>query len=94
MQMIDRRAKLRITGEQALASGDKKSAFFAYRELEQLEPDEALWAKRAAEAARKSGAFGESAKAFRRAASVYERTGFAGHAKAMLRLAEQLDSSD
>jgi hypothetical protein len=89
-RMLNRRTKLRITGEQALASGDEWRAFLTYRELEQLEPDEVLWAKRAAEAARKAGALEEAANAFRRAGVVYERTGFAAHAKAMRRLAEQL----
>ncbi len=90
--MNDRRSKLRQTGEQALASGDGRRAFKAYAELEQLEPNEVLWPKRAAEAARKAGKNAEAALAFRRAAAVYLRLGFASHAQAMLKLAVQLEA--
>ena len=90
--MTDRRIKLRTTGEQALANGDGRRASKAYAELEQLEPNEVLWPKRAAEAARKAGKYAEAASAFRRAAAVYLRLGFASHAQAMLRLAAQLEA--
>lgn len=90
--MTDRRIKLRTTGEQALANGDGRRAFKAYAELEQLDPNEALWPKRAAEAARKAGKNAEAASAFRRAAAVYLRLGFASHAQAMTKLAAQLET--
>ena len=82
--MTDRRIKLRTTGEQALANGDGRRAFKAYAELEQLDPNEALWPKRAAEAARKAGKNAEAASAF--------RLGFASHAQAMTKLAAQLET--
>ena len=82
-----------MTGEQAIATGNDRRAAKAFVELEQLEPNEVLWPKRAAEAARKAGNNGEAALAFRRAATVYERLGFASHAQAMISLAVQLETN-
>lgn len=91
--MKERKRLLRTTGEQALVNSDGWRAYQAYIELERLEPEEPLWPKRAAEAARKAGRAQDAALAFRRAAAAYKRIGFGPQAEIMLRLAAQLETT-
>ena len=75
-----------------MARGNAGLAKSVYLQLELLDPIEPMWPKRAAEAARKLGQNAEAALAFRRAAAIYARLGFSGHARAMDELAARLEA--
>jgi len=82
---------LRTEASEASASGKYKRALQAYLELEQLEPRDAQWSKRAAETYRRLGKDRESISAYARAADRYAQGGFLVQAIAVCKLILQID---
>lgn len=83
--------QLRVEASEATASGKYKRALAAYLELEQLEPRDAQWSKRAAETYRRLGKDKEAVAAFGRAADRYAGGGFLVQAIAVCKLILQID---
>src|ERR1700761_2640705 len=75
----------------AMAGGKHKRALAAYLELERLEPRDAQWAKRAAEAYRKLGRDSDAIMAYMRSADRYAQNGFFVQAIAVYKLILQID---
>src|SRR5690242_21888948 len=83
--------RLREEAHEATASGKYKRALSAYLELEQLEPRDAQWSKRAAETYRRLGKDKDAVAAFTRAADRYAGGGFLVQAIAVCKLILQID---
>jgi CRP-like cAMP-binding protein len=83
--------QLRTEASEAAASGKYKRALAAYLELEQLEPRDAQWSKRAAETYRRLGKDREAIAAYARAADRYAQGGFLVQAIAVCKLILQID---
>ena len=83
--------QLRDEAGTASASGRHKRALECYTELEQLEPRDAQWPKRAAEAYRKLNKTRAAIDAFDRAADRYAQNGFMVQAIAVCKLILQID---
>ncbi len=83
--------QLRAEAAEASAAGKHKRALSAYLELEQLEPRDAQWSKRAAETYRRLGKDKDSIGAFSRAADRYAQGGFLVQAMAVCKLILQID---
>ena len=83
--------QLRSEASEAAASGKYKRALSAYLELEQLEPRDAQWSKRAAETYRRLGKDREAISAYTRAADRYGQGGFLVQAIAVCKLILQID---
>lgn len=83
--------QLRSEASEAAASGKYKRALSAYLELEQLEPRDAQWSKRAAETYRRLGKEREAIAAYTRAADRYAQGGFLVQAIAVCKLIVQID---
>ncbi len=83
--------QLRAEATEASAAGKHKRALVAYLELEQLEPRDAQWSKRAAETYRRLGKDKEAISAFARAADRYGQGGFLVQAIAVCKLILQID---
>jgi CRP-like cAMP-binding protein len=81
---------LREEAAAATAAGKYKRALAAYLELERVEPRDAQWAKRAAEALRKLGRDDEAITAYARAADRYAQNGFLVQAIAICKLVLQI----
>jgi CRP-like cAMP-binding protein len=81
---------LREEAAAATAAGKHKRALAAYLELERVEPRDAQWAKRAAEALRKLGRDDEAIQAYARAADRYAQNGFLVQAIAICKLVLQI----
>lgn len=82
---------LRAEASEAAAAGKHKKALAAYLELEQLEPRDANWSKRAAETYRRLGKDKDAIAAFTRAADRYSQSGFLVQAIAVCKLILQID---
>jgi CRP-like cAMP-binding protein len=82
---------LRAEASEAAAAGKHKKALAAYLELEQLEPRDANWSKRAAETYRRLGKDKDAIAAFTRAADRYAQSGFLVQAIAVCKLILQID---
>lgn len=82
---------LRAEASEAAAAGKHKKALAAYLELEQLEPRDANWSKRAAETYRRLGKDKDAISAFTRAADRYSQSGFLVQAIAVCKLILQID---
>lgn len=82
---------LRAEASEAAAAGKHKKALAAYLELEQLEPRDANWSKRAAETYRRLGKDKDAVSAFARAADRYAQSGFLVQAIAVCKLILQID---
>ena len=82
---------LRAEASEAAAAGKHKKALAAYLELEQLEPRDANWSKRAAETYRRLGKDKDAIAAFARAADRYSQSGFLVQAIAVCKLILQID---
>jgi len=83
--------QLRTEASEAAASGKYKRALSAYLELEQIEPRDAQWSKRAAETYRRLGKDREAISAYARAADRYAQGGFLVQAIAVCKLILQID---
>lgn len=83
--------QLRTEASEAAASGKYKRALSAYLELEQLEPRDAQWSKRAAETYRRLGKDREAIYAYARSADRYAQGGFLVQAIAVCKLILQID---
>src|SRR5690606_4657081 len=83
--------QLRADAADAAAAGKHKRALAAYLELEQLEPRDAQWSKRAGETYRRLGKEKEAVSAFGRAAERYAQGGFLVQAIAVCKLILQID---
>lgn len=83
--------QLRADAADATAAGKHKRALAAYLELEQREPRDAQWSKRAAETYRRLGKDKEAVSAFARAAERYAQGGFLVQAIAVCKLILQID---
>jgi CRP-like cAMP-binding protein len=83
--------QLRAEASEAAAAGKHKRALAAYLELEQLEPRDAQWSKRAAETYRRLDKNKEAISAFARAADRYAQGGFLVQAIAVCKLILQID---
>ncbi len=83
--------QLRAEAADASAAGKHKRALAAYLELEQLEPRDAQWSKRAAETYRRLGKDKDAIGAFARAADRYAQGGFLVQAIAVCKLILQID---
>ena len=83
--------QLREEASEAAAAGKHKRALAAYLELEQLEPRDAQWSKRAAETYRRLGKDKDAIDAFARAADRYAQSGFLVQAIAVCKLILQID---
>src|SRR5262249_800934 len=90
-QMARDPRQLRSEASEATASGKYKRALAAYLELEQLEPRDAQWSKRAAETYRRLGKDREAIYAYARAADRYAQGGFLVQAIAVCKLILQID---
>jgi CRP-like cAMP-binding protein len=86
--------QLRTEASEASASGKYKRALSAYLELEQLEPRDAQWSKRAAETYRRLGKEREAVAAYSRSADRYAQGGFLVQAIAVCKLILQIDPSN
>ena len=82
---------MREEAAEATAGGKHKRALAAYLELERLEPRDAQWAKRAAEAYRKLGRESDAIAAYARSADRYAQAGFLVQAIAVYKLVLQID---
>lgn len=83
--------QLRIEASEAAAAGKHKKALAAYLELEQLEPRDANWSKRAAETYRRLGKDKDAVGAFSRAVDRYAQSGFMVQAIAVCKLILQIE---
>lgn len=83
--------QLREEAASATAAGKHKRALAAYLELERVEPRDAQWAKRAAEAYRKLGRDDEAIHAYARAIDRYAQNGFLVQAIAICKVVLQID---
>ena len=83
--------QLRAEAAEATAAGKHKRALAAYLELEQLEPRDAQWSKRAAETYKRLGKDKDAIAAFSRAADRYAQGGFLVQAIAVCKLILQMD---
>ena len=83
--------QLRSEASEAAAAGKYKRALSAYLELEQLEPRDAQWSKRAAETYRRLGKEREAISAYTRSADRYAQGGFLVQAIAVCKLILQID---
>jgi CRP-like cAMP-binding protein len=83
--------QLRTEASDAFASGKFKRALVAYLELEQLEPRDAQWSKRAGETYRRLGKDKDAVSAFTRAADRYAQGGFLVQALAVCKLILTMD---
>jgi len=83
--------QLRAEAAEASAAGKHKRALAAYLELEQLEPRDAQWSKRAAETYKRLGKDKDAIGAFSRAADRYAQGGFLVQAIAVCKLILQMD---
>src|SRR4051794_23618708 len=83
--------QLRVEASEAAAAGKHKKALAAYLELEQLEPRDANWSKRAAETYRRLGKDKDAVSAFSRAADRYAQSGFLVQAIAVCKLVLQIE---
>jgi len=83
--------QLRAEAADASAAGKHKRALVAYLELEQLEPRDAQWSKRAAETYRRLDKTKDAIGAFSRAADRYAQGGFLVQAIAVCKLILQID---
>src|SRR5512146_1690966 len=86
--------QLRTEASDAFAAGKFKRALAAYLELEQLEPRDAQWSKRAAETYRRLGKDKEAIAAFTRAADRYAQSGFLVQALAVCKLILTIDAKN
>jgi len=86
--------QLRTEASDAFAAGKFKRALAAYLELEQLEPRDAQWSKRAAETYRRLGKDKEAIAAFTRAADRYAQSGFLVQAIAVCKLILTIESKN
>lgn len=84
--------QLRAEAAEASSSGKHKKALSAYLELEQLEPRDAQWSKRAAETYKRLGKDKDAIQAFSRAADRYASGGFLVQAIAVCKLILQIDA--
>jgi CRP-like cAMP-binding protein len=84
--------QLRAEAAEASAAGKHKRALAAYLELEQLEPRDAQWSKRAAETYRRLGKDKDAIGAFARAADRYAQGGFLVQAIAVCKLILSIDA--
>jgi len=84
--------QLRAEAAEASSSGKHKKALAAYLELEQLEPRDAQWSKRAAETYKRLGKDKDAIQAFSRAADRYASGGFLVQAIAVCKLILQIDT--
>jgi CRP-like cAMP-binding protein len=83
--------QLRAEASEASAAGKHKRALAAYLELEQREPRDAQWSKRAAETYKRLGKDKDAISAFSRAADRYAQGGFLVQAIAVCKLILQID---
>jgi CRP-like cAMP-binding protein len=83
--------QLRTEASEAAAAGKYKRALAAYLELEQLEPRDAQWSKRAGETYRRLGKDREAIAAYARSADRYAQGGFLVQAIAVCKLILQID---
>src|SRR5436190_13663100 len=83
--------QIRAEAAEATSTGKFKRALAAYLELEQLEPRDAQWSKRAAETYRRLGKDKDAVSAFTRAADRYAGGGFLVQAIAVCKLILQID---
>src|SRR5512146_649859 len=83
--------QLRTEASDAFAAGKFKRALAAYLELEQAEPRDAQWSKRAGETYRRLGKDKDAVMAFGRAADRYAQGGFLVQAIAVCKMILQMD---
>lgn len=83
--------QLRAEAAEATSSGKYKRALAAYLELERLEPRDAQWSKRAAEAYRRLGKEKDAVEAYARAVERYAQGGFLVQAIAVCKLILQIE---
>ncbi len=83
--------KLRDGATNLVAKGKHEKALAKYLELEQLDPGDAQWSKRAADCYRRMGRRSDELQALVRAADGYSRTGFLLKAVAMCKLVLAID---
>lgn len=83
--------QLRAEAAEASAAGKHKRALACYLELEQLEPRDAQWSKRAAETYKRLEKNKDAISAFTRAADRYATGGFLVQAIAVCKLILQMD---
>jgi hypothetical protein len=86
--------RLRDTAEQAVLRGRYTEGLYACQRLEELEPKEPAWARRAAYCLARLGRHAEQVAALQRAARGYESAGFLRKAAAMYRLALAVSPGD
>ena len=82
---------LRDEAAEAASAGKHKRALECYLELEQREPSEPNWPKRAAEIYRRLGKQRDAVAAYDRAAERYAQTGFLVQAIAVSKIIQQID---